>query len=128
MKKQNNRVACLLVLTLALALMPTLQAQNSGARRIRFPRGSTSTTIRGTVGRDGVITYLVGARAGQTMILEITRGAAIRIHTPSGNDLQGGRGVVSSEDELEETGDYRIEVENRSRRQRVPFTLRISIR
>ena len=128
MKKQNNLIAPLVALMMVIALTPLLQAQNSGARRIRFPRGSTSTSVRGTLGRDDVITYLVGARAGQTMTLEITRGAAIRLFTPSGEALQGGRGVSGADEELEETGDYRIEVESRSRRPRQPFTLYVIIR
>jgi hypothetical protein len=41
-------------------------------KKVRFARGTSSTTIRGAVIRGERDRYLVGARAGQTMTVKIT--------------------------------------------------------
>jgi hypothetical protein len=41
-------------------------------KKVRFARGTSSTTIRGAVIRGDRDRYLVGARAGQTMTVKIT--------------------------------------------------------
>jgi hypothetical protein len=62
------------------------------------------------------------------MDLDISRGAAFRLYTPSGQALQGGKGVSGATEELEETGDYRVVVEHRSRRRSIPFALKVTIK
>lgn len=61
---------------LALALISTLvplQVFAQGVtKKVRFARGTSSTTIRGGVMRGDRDRYLVGARAGQTMTVKIT--------------------------------------------------------
>lgn len=41
-------------------------------KKVRFARGTSSTTIRGAVIRGDRDRYLVGARAGQTMTVKVT--------------------------------------------------------
>ena len=117
--------------TMVFALV-TLMLANSfaqdGARRINFQRGRSSAVVKGVVHSDDTIKYLIGARAEQTMDIDISKGAAFRLFTPGGEPLQGGKGVSGATEVLEETGDYRIEVESRSRKRSVPFTITIVIR
>ena len=108
-------------------LLTTAVARTKDVRRVRFQRGRSTAVVRGTVKRDRQITYLVNARAGQHMSLSITRGAAFRLSTPSGNSLEGGKGVSRTEQDLEETGDYRVVVENWNKKPSTPFKFEVVI-
>jgi hypothetical protein len=86
-------------------------------QRIKFPRGRTSTTISNAVLREEIDEYLLGAKAGQRMTVEISSvegNAAFLIHTPGRNGMLAGAGegddATSWEGELPATGDYVIEV------------------
>jgi hypothetical protein len=64
----------------ALALMLILSGADLMAQsRISFRRGSSSATVRGSIGADGYREYLVAGRAGQVMSIEIrsSNGAVI---------------------------------------------------
>ena len=125
----NNRIRSALVFAVfAVVMTPIALGQCGDVRRIRFQRGRSSAIVRSSVRKNEIITYLVSASAGQTMNLNISRGTAFRLYTPSGNSLQGGKGVSGATEELEETGDYRIEVESRSSKSRVSFSLNVAIR
>jgi hypothetical protein len=126
MEKLLNK-AVMFVALLAIIFSNAL-AQTGSERRISFQRGRSSAIVKGVIGSDDTITYLIGARAGQSMDLDISKGAAFRLFTPSGEALQGGKGVSGATEDLEETGDYRIEVEHRSQKKSVPFTLKVAIR
>lgn len=43
-------------------------------KRIRFQRGRSSATVRGAIGPNGYLEYVVNGRAGQVMTIEITSG------------------------------------------------------
>lgn len=43
-------------------------------KRIRFARGKSSATVRGPIGPNGYLEYVVNGRAGQVMTIEITSG------------------------------------------------------
>lgn len=117
----------MMVFALTTLMLASAFAQD-GARRINFQRGRSSAIVKGVVHSDDTISYLIGARSEQTMDIDISKGAAFRLFTPGGEALQGGKGVSGATEVLEVTGDYRIEVENRSRKRSVPFTLKIVIR
>ena len=126
MKGRIKFTALLLLAMLILGSAPA-HGGSSDVRRIRFQRGRSSAVTRSTIGRSEKITYLVAAKAGQTMSLSISRGAAFRLTSPSGNTLEGGKAVSSTTQELEETGDYQVVVESLSRRQNIPFTLEVVV-
>jgi len=114
-------------LSLMILMLATALAQGGDVRRIKFQRGRSSSIVKSNVGSDAKITYLVAARAGQTMSLSISRGAAFRLSSPSDNTLEGGKAVSSTTQELAETGDYRIVVESLSTRAKTAFTLEVVI-
>jgi hypothetical protein len=115
-----------LSLLLALFMFTIATAQPQSGKRIRFQRYRSSASVSGTV-QDKPVVYLVGAKAGQHMKIEITKGAAFRLFTPVGEPLQGGKGVVVAKEDLDETGDYRIEVEKISGTRVSNFSLIVSI-
>lgn len=124
----NERTTkAMMVFALTIFMLANAFAQD-GARRISFQRGRSSTVVKGVVRSDDTITYLLGARSGQTMDLDISKGATFRLFTPSGEPLQGGKGVSGATEDLQESGDYRIEVEKRSSKRSVPFSLTVAIR
>jgi hypothetical protein len=124
----NERTRKAMVVFALIAFLLANAFAQDGARRISFQRGRSSAIVKGVVHSGDTITYLIGARSEQTMDIDISKGTAFRLFTPSGESLQGGKGVSGATEVLEETGDYRIEVESRSSRRSVPFTLKIVIR
>ena len=89
----------------------TAQKGKSVVRRVNFPRGRTTTVLKGTVRRGLSHDYLLRARRGQTMTLHLTtaaRGMSLTILQPDGEtwiyDVKDWSG------ELPSTGTYRINV------------------
>lgn len=97
------------------ALSPT---QNSNGERISFAKGKSSATISGSISKTGEKTYLIGARAGQTLNIQITEGGknndvVFSLYAPDGTNLMGdeesGDGYDSGwKGNLPKTGDYKI--------------------
>ncbi|HEX8922265.1 MAG TPA: hypothetical protein VF766_12375 [Pyrinomonadaceae bacterium] len=103
-----------LLATLVLFASFTVAAAQKGksvVRRVNFPRGRTTTVLRGTVRRGISHDYLVHARAGQTMTLHLTTnatGMSLTILKPDGESW-----IDDTKDwsgELPSTGTYRINV------------------
>jgi hypothetical protein len=88
---------------IALALILILFSSNSVAqKRISFRRGTSSATVRGKIGANGYLEYLVNGQAGQVMSIEITSGnGAVEVNagTASGKnfslDMSGGDHMLS---------------------------------
>ena len=88
---------------------PLLISQESRTRRIRFARGASSAVVEDAVVRGTRDIYLLGAREGQTMIINITsleKNAVFDIQAPNGELLKeeatSWRGVLPS------SGDYSV--------------------
>ena len=97
---------------LMLLAFNSAQAQGGATRRINFQRGHSSANVNSTVTCGQTITYLVGAKSGQKMSIHLSgKGAAFRLGTPSGGNLEGGKAVNNATEDLDESGDYRIVVE-----------------
>jgi hypothetical protein len=85
-------------------------------KRIKFPRGRTSTVISNAVLRDEIDQYVLNARAGQRMKVDITSledNASFRIVRSDKTQLPGAAWDDDAKHwtgELPETGDYVIEV------------------
>lgn len=91
---------CVFVLLILLLVGTPIHAQT----RIRIPRGRYSTTVSGTLPYNYYRTYVVRARAGQSIVAQVTSGTGT---------------VVFAEDygteyflDLIEDGDYYIQVMN----------------
>lgn len=78
------------VITLAALVAPAAAQQQVD---IRFDPGATSTTINGTIIGDEYIDYVLGARAGQTMVVSLAvtgtngNGSAFFNIVPAGQDF-----------------------------------------
>lgn len=110
-----------------LLVSTTSKAQEGKTQRVRFPKGRTSTILRGAVVRGTRDNYILGAAAGQTMTVHVTsreKNASFSIAGPGGSML-----VEDTDDwsgELPSRGDYRIEVG--PTRGNATYTLEITIR
>lgn len=57
-------------------------APKSGATRIKFAHGRSSATVGGTVAKGGPDFYVVGARADQTMTVEVSGAVSFGVDSP----------------------------------------------
>lgn len=86
----------------------------SGSRRISFAAGESSATVSDSVIRGERSIYVVGAKSGQTMSVEITSledNAVFQIKTPGGKflaDAGDGDDATSWDGKLPVSGDYTI--------------------
>lgn len=112
--RKSTKAILVIVMLVATASAATAEGIR---KRVRFPRGATSTVLKGSVIRGDRDTYLLGAREGQTMSVRITSledNAVFQIYRPGGKVTLEGAG--ESEDatewsgELPVTGDYLIVV------------------
>src|SRR5436853_6120138 len=107
-----------LALTVILLLTLASAAPAEGFRkRIRFPRGTNSTTISGSVARGKQNRYIIGAKAGQTMTVRIRStedNAVFQIYFPGEQEALEGAGegddAKSWTGKLAATTDYIIVV------------------
>lgn len=98
----------------------TLFRQDTGetkpaSRRIQFPRGSSSTTVRSKVSLALPDTFIVGARAGQVMSVRITaprKAATFAVMTAKTTKSLTDTYQTNWTGTLPETGDYIIYVES----------------
>ena len=81
-------------------------------RRVQFRRGSSSTTVQGKVSVGLPDTYLLGARAGQVMTIQLTAPRKVRftIMTSKTTEVLADN-TTSWTGTLPETGDYHILVD-----------------
>lgn len=115
---QRVRNGRLLATIFALVLSLQLCAESSYGgyaaleRRIRFRRGQTEAQVKGRLnGMADKALFVLRARKGQHMRVEIKGQGATRgwVISPSGEE-EGAPGGVIFDNELRETGDYRIRV------------------
>lgn len=131
--KSRGFLARILVVAILIASTLNVAFATGVRKRIKFPRGRTSTTVNNAVLREEVDQYLVGARAGQKMKVQITSvesNASFTIYRPGTN---GGLSGASWDDDatqwsgqLPDTGDYIIEVS--PTRGNATYRLKIEIR
>jgi hypothetical protein len=116
----------------ALLLMTAMGApgQSDRTRRVRFQRGRTSTVIKDAVVRGTRDRYILGARAGQTLIVHITSvedNAVFDVYARGGKRvLEGAQETTDWTGELPRSGDYVIEVGGT--RGNATYTLEVTIR
>lgn len=123
-----------LVLAFMVALVPSTSAQKGTVvtRRVQFSRGRTSTVLKGKADWGTAYTYLLHARAGQSMTVEITGIPGVAIRTPDPNhefDIEEGSGGVKRwSGDLPATGTYKLIVSHTTDGVKAtPYTLKISV-
>jgi hypothetical protein len=82
-------------------------------RRVQFPRGASATTVRGNASIALPDTYLVGAREGQVMTVQLTaprKSVRLLVMSPTTRSLIADN-ARSWTGTLPETGDYQIIVD-----------------
>jgi hypothetical protein len=132
---RGGLIACIL-LTLSISLFAqgggTLSAPSGKTQRVRFARGRTTAILKGAVVRGTQDRYILGARAGQTMIVHVTsreKNAIFTILGPDATALQGTDEGLDATDwtgELPLSGDYSIWLS--PTRGNATYTLEITIR
>jgi hypothetical protein len=101
-------------------------------QRVRFARGRTTAILKGAVVRGTRDRYILGARAGQTMIVHISsreKNAVFTILGPDATALEGTEEGADATDwtgELPASGDYSIWVG--PTRGNATYTLEVTIR
>lgn len=101
-------------------------------KRVRFAKGKSSVTLSNSVIRGDRDTYIIGAKAGQTMTVRIAaveKNAVFQIERPDGTHLDGAGEMddaTSISTTLPDSGDYRIVVGGT--RGNASYRLTISIR
>jgi hypothetical protein len=114
------RKLCLMLASILLPALPAPVAAQSSSP-IHFAKGSNSATLNGTIiGRD-YADYVLGAKAGQTMIVKLTVDATngdgsafFNILPPGSNDVAIFNGSMSADGNgqivLPHSGNYTIRV------------------
>jgi serine/threonine-protein kinase len=99
---------------------PRIQTQ-----RVQFPPGLESILVAERVAPNLIWRYLVRARAGQVMTVEVVQGAVrVNVNYPNGEPVEDASGLTYWEAQLPEGGDYQVDVTADSA---VEFTIRISV-
>ena len=105
------------VLLLLISIAVGLTFAEGVRKRLRFPRGATSTVVKGAVIRGDRDRYIIGAKKGQRMRVKISSledNAVFQIYQPrSKQTLQGADetdDATTWEGELPVSGDYVISV------------------
>lgn len=120
-------------LSLVNGRTPTLPSSVlTKTRRIKFKPGATTASVKGQLkGIHDKANFVVRAAKGQHMRVNIIASGSARgsIVAPSGEQIGGGPGGVVFDEELPQTGDYRIRVTESTMGEawRGGFTLEVSI-
>lgn len=130
-RKQASIGAIIAAVFLLLPLDATVaQKGRSIVRRVNFPRGRTTTVLKGTVKRGLSHDYLLRARAGQTMLVHLASDSSnmsLTMLKPGGETWMFDTRDWSGE--LPLTGTYRINVLPDTTTERpTRYTLEITIR
>ncbi len=81
------RPITLFILTLVIALFAVTAAQAENCETIQFPRGHSSTTIKGVASPDSMKCYQITAAAGQTAAITIS-GVSMMFSVEGVTDVQ----------------------------------------
>ena len=119
-----------LMLMLAVGMIVAAPLTAQSERRIQFPKGKSSTIVKGSTGTSGV-TYVLRARSGQKIVIDLTpaNGVGVKVETNGRygqmvllREESGGHYEVG----LEETGDYTIFIGSTSGKP-VQFTMKVGV-
>lgn len=127
----TNRVkaiAAIIIASILLATVTLATAQSGTTRRVRFPKGRTTTVLKGAIVRGTEDRYILRAGRGQTMTVRLTSvedNAVFEVFAPNSGRSMAGAGTDWT-GELPRAGDYTIVVSGT--RGNATYTLEITIR
>ncbi len=111
--------------------LPTQPLPPNNYQRIRFPAGATAMDVNGSVSGDTFAGYVLEARAGQYMQINIASAGNplyITVISPNGTPLaRAQNGVQSFYQTLSESGDYTIQVSASAGTPTTNFTLTVAV-
>ena len=121
-------------LLVALLALPLAAPCADKTVPVSFAKGSTGTTLKGTVTGDDSVNYTIGAKAGQTLKLQLsgTTNAYFNLFAPgSDTAMDGAMQAQSFSGALPASGQYRVQVfqprAQARRGQAASYSLRIDI-
>lgn len=133
----KSNVSLFALITIFLVMIPAVISAQIITKRVSFPKGKTSTVIEGSMAGDQTIDYVVGARAGQNLVVTLTpktNQPYFNVLPPGSDDAAVFIGQNDGNEcniSLEQSGDYKIRVyQMRSaarRGEKATYTLKIEI-
>lgn len=125
-----KKIVGLSLVLMTLAFIGGIQVKAQSLKRIQFAKGKTSATVKGSTGAYGA-TYVVRAKSGQKLILNLTPGQKVGIKVETRGRF--GETVLLREERggsyevgLEESGDYTIFIGSTDNKP-VSFSLTVKI-
>ena len=133
MSRTQKLAASLVFAAVAVCcLAATASAQTGGQPTVvKFEKGRTTAVLKGKADNAHGFTYILAAKAGQTMTAHVTSASGLAIFsvTAPGGAVEGALEVKDWSGPLPDTGNYLIAVWNKRKRgQAIPYTLEITIR
>src|SRR5947209_11130255 len=134
MMRRTRRVAASFALAAVAVCWLAVGASAQVGRQpkvVQFEKGRTTAVLKGTADNAHGYTYMLVAKAGQTMTVHVTSstGAAIFSITAPSGAVEGALEVKDWSGTLPDTGNYLIGVWNKRKGGRaIPFTIEITIR
>ena len=125
------------LVALGAVVAPAVAQDHGRTERVQFARGASSATLQGNVHGYDSVDYVVGARRGQTLTVNMrttNASAYFNVLPPGGGDaaLDGAANVVNWRGALPASGDYVVRVylmRNPARRdEHANYTLTIGVR
>ena len=125
-----KKIIILWSLLITFAVISGVETKAQTLKQIQFAKGKSSATVKGNTGSYGV-TYIVKAKSGQKLVLNLTPTARVGIKVETNGSY--GEMVLLREERggtyevgLEESGDYRIFIGSTNNHP-VAFTLTVKI-
>jgi hypothetical protein len=133
MRRTRNVAASFALAAVAVFCLAARTSAQVGGQPtvVKFEKGRTTAVLKGKADNERGFTYVLTAKAGQTMTAHVTSSAGVAIFSvtaPSGA-VEGALEVKDWTGQLPDTGQYLIAVWNKRKRGRaIPYTLEITIR
>jgi hypothetical protein len=125
-----SKIIRFISMSLMFAFLCQMPASGQTVKRIQFEKGKSSTIVKGSTGEYGV-TYVVRAKSGQKLVIDLTPASKVGIRVDTNSRF--GEIVIIREEVgghyevgIEETGDYTILVGSTTGKP-VQFTLAVKI-
>jgi hypothetical protein len=118
------------VLFATMATVSFAQKGNDVERKIKFAKGKSSATVKDSIAdRNTTHSWIVGAKAGQTMTVVFTsarKDVDFCISFPNGGEPEDSCGRRTWTIELPDDGNYTLIID--SKRENTPYTLTVTIK
>ncbi|MDQ3744035.1 MAG: hypothetical protein M3444_06620 [Acidobacteriota bacterium] len=130
--RRTRKLAASFALAAVCCLAAKASAQVGGQPTVvKFEKGRTTAVLKGKADYAHGFTYVLAAKASQTMTVHVTStaGEAIFSITAPSGAVEGALEVKDWSGQLPDTGSYLVAVWNKRKRGRaIPYTLEITVR